>query len=155
MDKKDDKVIPTTTMPFGSLKNLVMKATIDKLPSLLKTMPNEFLDEQPNEVLKHFIKSKRLKNKVVIEAAALSTDYFYSIHKGKRKPSRLRTIQFCFGLKLSVDEANDFLKKMGHNELYLRSEEDFNISVALKEGRSIYETDELLIQLGYDPIVRD
>lgn len=55
-------------------------------------------------------------------------------------------------MNLTADEACEFLKKMGHNELYLRDEMDFIIYAVLHKKLTLSETEDLLDQLGYDPI---
>ena len=74
---------------------------------------------------------------------------------GKRKPSRNKSLQLCFGLGLTPDEANEFLKKMGHNELYLRNEYDFILYAALFRKLTYSEVENLLHSLGYDTLVNE
>lgn len=141
-----------TTGSITSILSVLCKAKIDELPNVLKNMRNEFVTEAPDEVLKRYVQQSGLKNAHVIAQAAVTKDYFYAIYQGKRKPSRDKAIQLCFGLQLSGKQANEFLKKMGHNELYLR---DAIVYTHLENKRTFIDVEHFLDEHGYDCFLND
>ncbi|OCS91742.1 hypothetical protein A6K76_01100 [Caryophanon latum] len=157
MEKKEEKKfqpISATTAAFPSFSKLLATVSLTALPIALKKLHHEFIAELPSDVLKRYVKQSGLKNAQVIAQSGVTKDYFYGIQTGKRKPSREKTIQLCFGLQLNAEQSADFLKKMGHNELYLRDERDLIIAKHLESGLSLAETDDFLEEHGYDTLLK-
>lgn len=154
-EKKKFQPISTTAVPSSVFSSLFATASLTALPSMLKKLHHEFIAESPSDILKRYVKQSGLKNTQVIAQAGVTKDYFYAIQTGKRKPSRDKAIQLCFGLQLNGDEASDFLKKMGHNELYLRDERDLIVYMYLNNACSLAKTDDFLYEQGYDTFVKE
>ena len=144
-----------TSLAMYKLKILATNIHVKQLEDILVKLMDEFPDISTGEIIKNIVESKGLKPKQIIAKSGISKDYYSKIISGKRKPSRNKSLQLCFGLGLTPDEANEFLKKMGHNELYLRNEYDFILYAALFRKLTYSEVEDLLHSLGYDTLVNE
>ncbi|MBR2280215.1 MAG: hypothetical protein IJ903_04735 [Ruminococcus sp.] len=68
---------------------------------------------------------------------------------GTRGATRDKVIQFCFGLKLDLAEAQQLLKISGNRELYVRDPRDIIIIFAIKERKSLVEANLDLEKHGF------
>lgn len=158
-NSKEEKLRVTMGSTYMGYTDLLVKllkpASLKELAKTMKPLHSEFLPNERSEELKRMIKDKNVSNSKVIKNSGVTKDYFYSIYLGKRNPSRNKTIQLCFGLALNGKEANLFLKKMGHNELYLRDERDAIVYYALSNEHSFFETEDFLFEEGYETITSE
>lgn len=91
------------------------------------------------EMFDHFVKKRNLKVTEVYDRAMLQRNFARQIISGGRGSTRDKIIQFCFGLKLNLDEVQRFIKISGNRELYLRDLRDSVIIFAIKDGKSLLE----------------
>lgn len=125
-----------------------MKKTSDLWDEMLKTDTiEEFIENNRDsinfkgapELMRLYIQSKKLKNIKVFEEAGISRTYGQQILAGEKNPSRDVLIQLCFGMHLSLDETQHFLKVCGQQELYMRENRDLYTIYAIKNGKSLVE----------------
>lgn len=125
-----------------------MKSTTDLWDEMLETdTVEEFIKNNREsinfkgapELMKYYIKTKKLKNKKVFEEANISRSYGNEILAGRKNPSRDVLIQLCFGLHLNLDETQHFLKVCGKKELYTKSRRDLYTIYAFKDKKSLVE----------------
>ena len=129
-----------------------MKKSTDELMNILRQSKSidEFFQENDNEIffgtlndmIAYFITKKKLKKSDVVDNSGLSKSYAYEILSGKtsKNISRNKVIMLCFGLALSVDEAQQMLKKSGYAPLYPRDTRDGIIIFSLEHGISVVNT---------------
>ena len=100
-----------------------------------------------SEMIDYYRTRKGLEKADVWHDSGLTKDYAYEIMSGKstKNFSRDKVIIICFGLKLTVDEARQLLKKCGYAPLYARDTRDSIIIYSLWHHISIVKTD---IKLG-------
>lgn len=79
---------------------------------------------------------------------SISKSMFYAILNNSRDPSKHSVIKLALTLKITKEEINELLKLSNHKELYPKKQEDAIILFGLKNGKDIYEIDELLRQYG-------
>ncbi|NLV57521.1 MAG: helix-turn-helix transcriptional regulator [Clostridiales bacterium] len=84
----------------------------------------------------------------VIRLAGLDRTYGYQLFNGTRKPSRDKLIQICFGLELSVVEAQALLKMGEKSPLYPKILRDAAIMRCLHDEKTLLQVQELLDRLG-------
>lgn len=72
----------------------------------------------------------------------MNRGYCYEIMSGKspKNNSRDKIIQLCFGFTLTVDEAQQLLKKSGYAPLYARDTRDSIIIFCLQHQISVVNT---------------
>ena len=134
-----------------------MKKSTDDLMNSLKQAPSveDYFDENDDEIffgslsemIDYFRTRKGLEKADVWHDSGLTKGYAYEIMSGKstKNISRDKVIMICFGLKLTVDEAQQLLKKSGYAPLYARDTRDSIIIYSLEHHISIVKTD---IKLG-------
>lgn len=84
-----------------------------------------------------------------------SKAYLYMIYNGTRKPSREIVIQIAYALKLSLEECQQLLKCSGLAALYSKDQRDSIIIHYMYHKKSILDTNDLLINKGYQPLLND
>ena len=72
----------------------------------------------------------------------------HQIITGTRGATRDKIIQLCFGLKLNLREAQQFIKISGNRELYPRDPRDAVIIFAIKDGKSLMDVNIELQERG-------
>lgn len=96
------------------------------------------------EHLTALLAEKGISRAEVVRGSLLDRAYVYQIFSGKRQPSRDKLLALAFGLRLTGDETQKMLKLSGNRALYARDERDAVILFALKQHKTIMETNELL-----------
>ncbi|MBD5490384.1 MAG: XRE family transcriptional regulator [Lachnospiraceae bacterium] len=100
--------------------------------------------------LNMLLSQKGLKVVDVIRGSLLGRAYVYQIFSEDKNPSRDKMIALAFGLHLSGEETQKMLKLSGNRELYARDERDALILFAIHRKKNIMETNELLIDHGFN-----
>ena len=130
-----------------------MKKSTDDLMNILKQSPSveDCFDENDSEIffgslsemIDYYRTRKGLEKADVWHGSGLTKGYAYEIMSGKstKNISRDKVIMICFGLKLTVDEAQQLLKKSGYAPLYARDTRDSIIIYSLEHNISIVNTD--------------
>ncbi len=111
---------------------------------------NEFSEKPLYETLGELIKDKKLKKSEVVKRSGLNRIYAYQIFAGKRIPSRDKLLALCFGFQLDLDETDRLLKTAGHSPLYARNKRDSIIIYAINSGKTVFITNDLLFENGYE-----
>ena len=133
-----------------------MKKTTNELLKSLKSKPSvdEFLNENSGELIFdtlpdwiefHMIK-KNLNKADVVRASNISRTYAYQIINGDKKPSRDKLVMLCFGLRLTLDETQNILKRNGYSELYPRDLRDSIIIFGILHGKSVVDLNIILAE---------
>lgn len=129
--------------------------TTDELRHEIKAATNieDFLAKNKEQMLTHslpehlnlLLSQKGVSRADVVRGSLLDRAYVYQIFSGEKTPSRDKLIAIAFGLRLSDEEAQRMLKLSGNRELYARDERDTLILFALQRKKTIFVTNELLI----------
>ena len=134
-----------------------MKKSTDDLMNILKQSPSveDYFDQNDSEIffgslsemIDYFLARKNLTKSMVVHGSGMNKGYCYEILSGKtaKNISRNKVIMLCFGLRLTVDEAQQRLKKSGYAPLYARDTRDSIIIHCLEHHTDILNTN---IKLG-------
>ena len=106
-----------------------------------------------SDYLNQLLAQRELKLASVIRRSGLVKSYVHQIFNGEKRPSRDKLIALAFGLKLNEEETQRMLKLGGCSELFPRIERDALILFNIQHGKSIYETDKTLYELGFDTLL--
>ena len=129
-----------------------MKKSTDDLMNLLKQAPSvdDYFDKNDDEIffgsiselIDYFLARKKLTKADVVRRSGMNRGYCYEIMSGKspKNNSRDKIIQLCFGLTLTVDEAQQLLKKSGYAPLYARDTRDSIIIFSIEHQISVVKT---------------
>lgn len=141
-----------------------MKKSTDELMNILrsKRSVDEYFAENDNEIffgtlseqVNFYIASKGLTKAEVVRRSGLNRGYCYEILSGKKTKniSRDKVIMLCFGLELSVDEAQQLLKKCGYAPLYARDTRDSIIIFCIENSISVINTNIKLGDYNLEPL---
>lgn len=128
------------------------KSTSELLEILKKSSLEAYLKENSGDLIENplcdylasLIDEKNLNKAEVIKKSNIQTNYAYQIFSGTRIPSRDKLIALCFGLDLTLDEAQTLLKYAGFAQLYPKNKRDSIIISSLKNHTSVIKCNILL-----------
>jgi len=98
-------------------------------------------------------KEKNFSIPMIINSGSLNESYCYQIFKGKRKPSRDKTIQVCFAMGLSLEESNKMLRAAEKNELYCRNKRDAIFIYGINNHLSVLAIEEMLLDRELETLI--
>ncbi len=113
---------------------------------------NQMLSQSLAQHLTALLARKKLRRADVVRASMLDRAYVYQIFSGEKTPSRDKLIALAFGLQLSCEETQKMLKISGNRELYARDERDVRILFALREKKTVLETNDILFEHSLQPL---
>ena len=121
----------------------------------------KFLDENAEnfrkftlaEYLSCLLEEKNLVKAQVIRDSQVDEGYAQHIFGGRKNPSRDKILSLALAMKLSPKETDYLLYYAGHNKLYARNERDNVIAFALEKGKTVLQTNELLEDLRFEPMI--
>ncbi len=122
------------------------------LDAYLKNNNGELIENPICDYLTAIIDERNLSKAEVIKNSYIQTNYAYQIFSGLKVPSRDKLISLCFGLSLSIDEAQTLLKYAGYAQLYPRVKRDSVIISALENGKSVIDCNIILDELNLSPL---
>jgi hypothetical protein len=89
------------------------------------------------EYLEFIRKTYGINKEELFTRSSVSSSYGHEIFKGFKTPTRNKVLQFCFGLRAGITEAQKLLWLSGHALLYPQIERDALIMTALAAKNSI------------------
>ena len=105
--------------------------------------------------LQKLINKKGLKNSQVYAAANISKQYFSKLLKGQVKPSKEKVLALAVGLRLNMDEAEDFLRLAGYAFSPI-SQTDTVVAFFLKKQEyNVAMIDIVLFDYGLDTLSKE
>ena len=131
------------------LLNILKNSSLD---ACLKNNNGELIENPICDYLTAIIDERNLSKAEVIKNSYIQTNYAYQIFSGLKVPSRDKLISLCFGLSLSIDEAQTLLKYAGYAQLYPRVKRDSVIISALENGKSVIDCNIILDELNLSPL---
>ena len=124
--------------------NHEIKAATD-IEDYLEKNKEQMITKSLSEHLNTLLAKKGISRADVVRNSQLDRAYVYQIFSGEKTPSRDKLIAIAFGLRLTDDETQKMLKLSGNRELYARDKRDALILFSIHQKKTIYETNELLI----------
>lgn len=121
-----------------------------EIEKYLEKNSGEFAEKPLHEFICDIIKKKGIKKSEVVARSGMNRIYAYQILAGKRTPSRDKLIAMGFGLQLPLEEMNKLLRYAGYAPLYARNKRDSIIIFALTSGESIFITNNMLFDNGFE-----
>ena len=102
-----------------------------------------------NEFLEKILREKNLTKQEVIYRSGLNREYVYHIFSGNKKnPSRPKVLALAIAMNLNLDEVQYLLRYARQGVLYPRNQWDSVIISAIEQNLSVWQTNELLHNLG-------
>ena len=126
----------------NDLQNELMTAT--DIGRFLSENREAFVQEDLSELLQELLQRCGYSKAAVAKRSGMSEVYLHQIFSGMRNPSRNRIICLCFGLSVSVPEAQELLRRSGNAQLYSRNRRDAIILYALRSGMPLEQLNDQL-----------
>lgn len=124
----------------------------DSIENYIEDNEGNFWNPSLTEYLEALLKKYKVKKSEIFQRAGLvGNNYGYEIFNGaKKQPSRDILIQICIAFPLSVEEAQQVLRKAGKAILYPRDKRDAFILFALKRQMTLDELNDKLFENGIE-----
>lgn len=102
-------------------------------------------DESFNDCLRRIIREKNLIESDVYKRANLTKQAFNGIYNEGKVPKKNNVLALCIGLRLNIDEADDFIEKAGYS-FSRGNKHDYIVRYFLENGiYDVYKINEILI----------
>jgi hypothetical protein len=132
----------------------VLKSGQD-IETILLENENSITTPALQEHLEKLLSSKGLKRRDVIKIAELDPNYTNQLFSGIRtNPGRDQTLSLAFGFGLNKDEADRLLKIAEVGALYPKNKRDAILIHSLENGKSITETNDILVSVDLEALPR-
>ncbi|MEG1811270.1 MAG: helix-turn-helix transcriptional regulator [Clostridia bacterium] len=89
----------------------------------------------------------------VAERAILSRSFAYQVYGGYRSPGRDVLLRMAFAMQLSVAETQRLLCIAQKGQLYPRVRRDAAVIFCIKNGKNLFEINDLLMSIDEPPLV--
>lgn len=71
-----------------------------------------------------------------------------------KKLGRDKMLAVLINLQYGLEKTQTVLRRLGYQELYVRSRRDYQIAVGIREGKSLDEIDRILCERKLEPLIR-
>lgn len=122
----------------------------DNVSKYIKDNKESLNVKNPSFVLEGLLKMKNTTRANVLRQCGMDKGYMYQIFSGERFPSRDKSIMIGFGLKLSLEEMQSYLKQIGYKELYAKNERDTVMIFCINKNLNLIDTNIELQKNKYD-----
>lgn len=122
------------------------------LNDFLESNSERFCSESPAEMLNAIFERKGISKAALAKQSGMSEIYLHQIFAGRRTPSRSRLICLCFGLGVTLEEAQELLKRCGLAQLYPKLRRDAIIIYGLANRVSLFEINDKLYSEDEDTL---
>ena len=145
------------------VSSTVKKSTTELLRDLRKYKEFDSYLKHDADFLQQTVFTEKLKNLLnrdertrieVAQEACISEIYLYQICTGKRVPTRNRVLCLCLVLHPKLEDTQELLRSCGHAPLHPRDRRDAQIIHALLHGGTLYQTDDALIKMGEQSLLK-
>lgn len=114
------------------------------LDRILADSDDSFFVSELSARLQVLFQRQELSKAALAKRAEISEVYLHQVFSGRRTPSRNRLLCLCFGLKATVEEAQELLRHAGYALLYSRDRRDAIILFGLSHGMTLSEVNDKL-----------
>ncbi len=140
-----------TKRTTDDLKNELIHA--DTLEKVLDENKDSFSSNNFSKLLKEYIHSKKINKSTLAKASGMSDVYLHQLLSGRRTPSRNRLLCICVGLKLTLEETQEFLFHAGMGPLYSRNRWDAIIIYGVSHGMDLFTINDLLFEANEKTLI--
>ncbi len=125
----------------------------DDLEKVLEENKDSFAPDGFPKLLKTYIRDKKINKASLAKDSGMSSVYLHQILSGRRTPSRNRLLCICIGLKLSLEETQEFLYHAGMGPLYSRNRWDAVIIFGISHGMDLFTINDLLFDANEKTLI--
>lgn len=140
-----------TKRATDDLKNELIHAQV--LEKVLDENKDSFSSDNFSKLLKEYIHNKKINKSSLAKASGMSDVYLHQLLSGRRTPSRNRLLCICIGLKLNLEETQEFLFHAGMGPLYPRNRWDAIIIFGVSHGMDLFTINDLLFDANEKTLI--
>lgn len=130
-------------------KSLLLSDTIDEF---IVENKDKMLNGNIKSVLQKLVYNSDITFDEIEKKSKVKKSYIYQIINGRRRPSRDKIIQLCFGLELNLEFSNELLKSANYSQLYSRVIRDSIIIYCILNELSIDQANDELKKRDEAPL---
>ena len=119
-----------------------------QLDHFLKDNEDQFITYDFSALLEPYLKEKHLSKAELARRAKMSDVYLFQILSGRRQPSRDKLLCLCIGLKLDVEQTQEFLKRCHQVPLYVKDRRDAVLRYGIELGWGVGKINDALFDAG-------
>ncbi len=153
-DEREEIFVGQPSFGRGTDELMRLIETSDGIGDTLADIDGDLVSLPFSQRLKELMEAQDLKAAKLAERSLMSRSFVYQLCDGEREPGRDVVIRLAFVLAAGVRETQRLLRSANRGALYPRVKRDAVIIYALKEGYDITAADELLAELGEEPLVK-
>ena len=134
--------------------NDLRKALTDaeSIETFLSENEEEFSSIEVSDMLADLFSKTKISKSTLAKEAGISEVYLHQIFSRKRTPSRNRLLSICLALNVTLNDAQELLKKSGYASLYPRNKRDSIIMYALLHGIKPDKVNDMLFKIGEETL---
>ncbi len=157
-----DSMKPERLLSIPSFSGVIKNSQDDDVsledaeePTDLEEVLSDIYTETFGKHLQKLINKKGLKNSQVYAAANISKQYFSKLLKGQVKPSKEKVLALAVGLRLNLDEAEDFLRLAGYAFSPISQTDAVVVFFLKKKEYNVSMIDIVLFDYGLDTLSKE
>lgn len=123
------------------------------LHSFLSEQEECFKDTAFTDLLTHALDKSGMSKAALARESYTSEVYLHQIFSGRRRPSRNRLLCLCIGLRISLEDCQELLRRNRNAMLYARYRRDAVIAYGITHGMDLYEINDKLFQENEETLI--
>lgn len=127
-------------------------AAAGSLDGFLSENEGEFTERGLQELLGRLFDRRGISKAALAQESGMSEIYLHQIFAGRRSPSRGRLISLSFGLRATLEETQELLRRASLARLYARRRRDAIIIYGLTHGLGLFEVNDRLFTEGEETL---
>lgn len=126
----------------NKLLNTIKNTKSESLQEMMEEIP----DVTFSEYLEKILETKHMTRGQLLSKTNIQRNYGYQIFDGSRIPNKDKVIQISLALGLDLHLTNNLLSLSNNGTLYAKVKRDALLIYCIENHKSVYETDELLME---------
>ena len=127
-------------------------AAAGSLDGFLSENEGELTERGLQELLGRLFDRRGISKAALAQESGMSEIYLHQIFAGRRSPSRGRLISLSFGLRATLEETQELLRRASLARLYARRRRDAIIIYGLTHGLGLFEVNDRLFTEGEETL---
>ena len=123
------------------------------LDSFLSEQEECFKDTEFTDLLIRALDKSGMSKAALARESYTSEVYLHQIFSGRRRPSRNRLLCLCIGLRISLEDCQELLRRNRNAMLYARYRRDAVIEYGIIHGMNLYEINDRLFQENEETLI--
>ncbi len=151
---REERFVGRQSFGRGTDELMRLIETSDGIGDTLADIDGDLVSKSFSRSLGELMEARDMKAARLAERSLMSRSFVYQLCDGKREPGRDVVIRLALVLSAGVRETQRLLRSANRGALYPRVKRDAVIIYALKKGYDLTAADELLAELGEEPLVK-